>query len=328
MARTRTGRIELFLAGHELHPGYPRVRKALEYQAWYRNGSELLEANRLLLPAAGHFNPVAAFLCTELLRCGADEDLAAAFAKVEPLIEMAIEGLLLADEAITGLCGELLVLEAMLAAVPLEQKLDTLGSWVGYGETPRDFQLPWAGIEVKTTTSLASSHLFSGIHQLEPGHGVGGVQETQFHIASIGIEWADEPDEGTSTLSALVDRLLAAIRPFGGESAVQAFLGHVAAYGGSNGAGYDHLAMAGLPQFNRPFRVTFARSYDMSDPVIHLLTTDDLRARPFIDGDSVRLRVSFPNKVTGDLNPVVGLSAIGRQPFATGSGSSDKPQVP
>lgn len=52
------------------------------------------------------------------------------------------------------------------------------------------------------------------------------------------------------------------------------------------------------------------RCYDMTDEAIRLLTTDDMRRRPFIDAESLRLRVNLPDQVTGDVNPRIGLSNL------------------
>jgi hypothetical protein len=165
VAKTPKGQIELFLQGAQLEPRFRRVREALEYQRWFRTGGDELLANRILLPAAGHFEQVAAFLCTELLRNGAAENLAKAFSRTEPLIELAIEDLTLADESLLGLCGEMLVLQSLLKEAAEERVAEVVSSWKGHAETPRDFQLGEIGIEVKTTTRMASSHLFSGLHQ-------------------------------------------------------------------------------------------------------------------------------------------------------------------
>ncbi|MCP5934038.1 hypothetical protein NL369_28385, partial [Klebsiella pneumoniae] len=89
--------IEIFLAGPPIEPRSKIVRENLEHQLWWREGKEdALSASRLLLPAAGHFDQVAAFLCTELLRNGASENPGRAFWKAEPVIELAIQRLRIA----------------------------------------------------------------------------------------------------------------------------------------------------------------------------------------------------------------------------------------
>lgn len=313
LARTPQGRIEIFLPGPPLKARFRRVREALEHQTWFRADGEQLLANRILLPAAGHFEQVAAFLSTELMRNGARSDLRQAFAQTEPLIEMAIEDLLIADEALLGLCGELLLLHALLALAPVRRAQEIVESWKGHRETSRDFQLGQVGVEVKTTTRASSSHLFRGVHQLEPGHGVDDTDETSYVLVSIGLEWA-KADEGTNTTSlpelvnGCIERLDRALEPPAAPSITE-LLRDIAAYGSPTTLGYQHAAMSGNARFARPFRVSFARGYDMTDANIRLLTTDDMRARPLIDAESLHLRVNFPDRVSGDVNPTGGLNA-------------------
>ena len=313
LARSPRGRIEIFLPGAPLEARSRRVRDVLEYQRWFRAGGGELPASRILLPEAGHFEQVAAFLTTELIRNGAGDDLARAFAQTEPLIELAIEDLLLAEESFVGLCGELLVLHALLRAVSDERVNQIVNSWKGFRHTARDFQLGDVGVEVKTTTGSASSHLFSGVHQLEVGHGADGLEETAYYLLSLGLELPDgiADQSNTTALPQLVDaviqRLNQALGP-PGALIVDDLVARLAEYGDRSKVGYDHRTMRESARFSRPFRVGFARSYDMADDAIRLLTTDDLRERPFIDTDSVRLRVNLPRQVRGDINPVAGLS--------------------
>jgi hypothetical protein len=312
LAKTPKGRIEIFLKGPQLEPRYRRVREALGYQRWFRADGEELLANRILLPSAEHFEQMAAFLCTELLRNGATTDLPRAFATTEPLIELAIDDLMIADEAFLGLCGEMLLLHALVRTTPDERVGDVIDSWKGHRETARDFQLGWVGVEVKTTTGSTSSHRFSGLHQLELGHGVDGVDETSLMLASLGLEWTDPGDEANTTnLPEVVDGIIERTTEALGAPAVtfvNELVGHIADYGAPASLGYDHEVMAEHARFSRRFRLRFARGYDMADQAIRLLTTDDMRARPFIDSQALRLRVSLPDQVRGDVNPVVGLS--------------------
>jgi Putative PD-(D/E)XK family member, (DUF4420) len=313
LARTPTGRLEIFLSGAPLVARFRRVRGALEYQTWFRAGGEELLANRILLPAAGHFEQVAAFLSTELVRNGARTDLPRAFAETEPLIEMAIEDLLLADEAFVGLCGEMLLLGALLVLASDGRVGAIIETWKGHRETARDFQLGQVGVEVKTTTRKTSSHLFRGVHQLESGHGVDEADETSYILASIGLEWTEAGDEAnTTSLPELVDRCVARLSGALGPPAatpVAQLLTDILAYGPPTTLGYDHTTMQESARFTHRFRVTFVRGYDMADEAIRLLTTDDLRARPFIETESLRMRVNLPDNVRGDVNPVAGLNA-------------------
>lgn len=316
-ALTPNGEIEIFLRGAALIPRFERIRRATEHQRWFRSGGDQLLANRILLPGAGHFEKMAALISTDLIRNGASEDLASAFAATEPLIDLAIGELLLADNAFLGLCGEILLLRGMLRISPPARIREVLDSWHGYRETPRDFQLGFVGVEVKTTASGTSSHQFEGVHQLELGHGVDGAEEDCFFLSSIGLEWVLDGDrETTTTLPEIVESLLSRIREMLGgaaENQVDQLLRHISEYGLASELGYDHPTMSELARFNRRFRVRFVRCYDMTDKAIRLLTTDDLNARPFIDKQSLRLRVNLPDHVSGDLNPTIGLSESARR---------------
>ncbi len=308
-ALTPKGRIEIFLPGPQLDARFRRVREALEYTRWFRAGGSELLANRILLPSAGHFEQVAAFLSTELLRNGATDDLPGAFTRTEPLIDLAIDDLMIADEAFLGLCGEMLIFHALLRAAPDHHVGDIIDSWTGYREVARDFQLGQVGVEVKTTTSSTSSHVFRGVHQLEIGHGVDRVEETSYVLASLGLEWTEGAN--TTSLPELVEGLVARTTEALGVAAgafIDDLVARIADYGSPRTLGYDHTTMAETARFGRRFRLRFARGYDIADEAIRLLTTDDLRARPFIVAESLYARVNLPDQVRGDVNPVIGLA--------------------
>jgi len=297
-----------------MEPRSKLIRENLEHQTWYRKGLEdPLVASRLLLPAAGHFDHIAAFLCTELLRNGASTEPRRAFSRTEPVIELAIQRLRIADRAILGLCGELLLLEALARAAPDEKVAEILDAWKGYRETARDLQLGDVGIEVKTTTRTTSSHPVQGVHQVELGHGVDGVPESSLLLVSIGIQWAEAGAESSSSTSLpqLVDGIVERTKQAMKSSSVPVvaqLLRRITEYGSSAEIGYDHETMAGSTAFQRPFRRSFVRCYDMTDPAIQVLTGDDVRARPHVDTDSVRFRINLPDQVQGDINPTVGLN--------------------
>jgi hypothetical protein len=322
LARTPLGHIEIFLEGPQLVARFGRVREALEHQRWFRTGGDELLANRILLPSAGHFEQVAAFLCTELLRSGVVEDLPLAFARTEPLNELAIDDLMIADETFVGLCGEMLVLRSLLQAAPDHGVGDVIESWKGHRETARDFQFRWVGVEVKTTTGLTSSHLFHGVQQLELGHGVDGAEETSYMLASLGLDWTEGEDgANTTSLPELIDGMIGrigeALEPAAAE-VIDELVTHIADYGSPTALGYDHNTMAESARFSRRFRLRFVRGYDIADETIRLFTTDDLRGRPFIDAESLYLRVNLPDQVSGDVNPLVGLSNCAHRILAAG----------
>ncbi|RKS77498.1 putative PD-(D/E)XK family protein DUF4420 [Motilibacter peucedani] len=315
LARDSAGHIEIFLEGPPLPARSRTVRDALEHQPWQRQADapDLL-ASRLLLPAAGHYDQVAAFLCTELLRNGAEEDVRAAFQLTEPVIELALERLRIADRALLGLAGELLVLEALLRCAGDHHVEALLASWTGYLEAPRDFQVGDVGVEVKTTTRTSSSHLVQGYQQVDVGHGVDGVDEHALLLVSIGLEWAhvDEDESTSTTLPGLVEAILGRVHATMGRAAgpaVARLLANTEAYGEPNQIGYQHLTMATNAAYTRRFRHTFVRCYDMSDGLIELLREHDIRRATHVDPDSVRYRLSLPDEVRGDMNPVRGLTS-------------------
>jgi hypothetical protein len=317
IARSPEGRIEIFLAGPALHARSAVVRENLEHQQWFRENGEPLLANRLLLPAAGHFTQVAAFLCTEFLRNGAINDVASAFARIEPVVELAIQRLRIAGSTVLGLCGELLVLGALLDAAPASRKTDIVSGWFGFRETSRDFQIGAVGVEVKSTTRRVSSHMMEGIQQVESGHGVDGAEESGFFLASIGLEWAkQESHQNTTSLPLLVDdiceKIFAAI-PQGAKPLTSQLIANIQSYGAASEIGYDHTTMKDSPSFSRRFRLSFARWYYMDDPAVLVLRSDDLLARPFVQPDSLRFRLNLPNVVSGDVNPIVGLGSAAAQ---------------
>ena len=314
LAKTPQGRIEIFIESDPLASNLHRVRDALEYQNWYRLDQSNFSANRILLPAAGHFEQVAAFLCTELLRNGVDEDPIRAFAETEPLIDLAISDLLMADESLIGLLGEMFLLRALLRRVSDDRVPVVLESWKGFRDSARDFQFVGIGVEVKTTTSSTSSHLLTGIHQIEVGHGVDGIEEWNLVLASIGIEIPGAEDQANTTcLPEIVDDILEIIQEkwsTGADSVSNSFLGFLNLYGARSRLGYDHRLMNQSSRFLRRVRLRFARAYDLSDQAIRLINSEDLQKRPFIEANSISFRVNFPEKVSGDINPVVGLSNI------------------
>lgn len=317
VSRTPGGRIEIFLVGDQLEPKKRVLRRALDYQLWHRTrGDSSLHANRILLPAAGHFDQVAAFLCAELLRNGTDLDLDAGFRRTEPLIELAIAKLRLTDQALLGLVGELLILDALLRASDKENVREILESWRGWRESARDFSWNSMSIEVKTTTRHLSAHQVEGVHQVERlDHSDGGGPEGALFLMSIGLQWQKDQSGGElgHSLPGIVESIAVRIHnATDGAEAIaltEAFLDHVSQYGDDQDVGYDHRTMANSSAFSKPFTILFVRCYDMLDPAIEVLRSENLGPFRHISPESVRFRVELPVRVRGDINPVVGLHA-------------------
>jgi hypothetical protein len=200
VSRTVEGHIEIFLRGKELATSSHLVKEALEYQTWHRKGAfPPLAANRLLLPGVGHYDQVVAFICTELLRSGADLNLEAAFSRTEPIIELAIKRLRLSDQALLGLAGELLLLDVLMRQVEDEGVAQIARAWSGWQESLRDFSWGELGVEVKTTTRATSSHRIQGIHQLECLDGEDGIErERGLYLVSVGLQWMQDYENAFS----------------------------------------------------------------------------------------------------------------------------------
>lgn len=310
LARTYEGRVELFFRGPELKVRSRVIRQCLEHHTWHRTGGDPVEANRIMLPGVGHFDQVAAFISTELLRNGADSDPAAAFLRSEPIIELAIQRLRLSDEALLGLAGELVILEGLLSAAPPESAREVLSSWCGWRESRRDFELGDVGVEVKTTTRTVSAHRVQGVHQVEP---VAGLEDLLI-LASIGAEWVPEGNASAYAIPSLVDAVVEHVRKALTEpeatNLIRTFLARLREYGDERELGYDHATMAANPIYARPFVTRFCRGYDMTDSAVDVLRSDDILNRRHVESGSVAFTINLPDRITGDVNPVVGVRTI------------------
>jgi hypothetical protein len=303
VSRDHEGRLEVFLSGTELRPAIAAVRDAVEFHTWHRTGGESLDANRLRLPALSHYDQVVAFICTELLRNGADADLGRAFARAEPIIELSIEQLQMSSDAVLGLAGELLLLDALCRNSDPDRVDEIVNSWDGWRRSSRDFSLNSVGVEVKTTRRDTSSHMMQGVHQVELADGEdGGATETGLVLVSIGLRPAEAGDD-SFTIPQLVERITARLVDPAHQDLADDFLAHVAEYGSWSGLGYDHRSMSGDPTFVLPYVTKFFRGYNMADPAIEVLRRDDIASHHHVDVGSVRFRVDLPLAVSAD-NPV------------------------
>lgn len=309
VARDHAGHVEVFLAGDELNATSSKVAEALDFYTWHRDGAPSFDANRILLPPFGYFDQVAAFICTELLRNGADASLSSAFAQTEPIIELAIERLRISSDAIVGLAGELLFLHALVGRAADAQLPSVIDSWFGWRRSGRDFVLGSTGIEVKTTRGPASSHFIEGVHQVEKEDGSGGgAAENKLYLISIGLQTGN-PGGAAFTIPQLVNRIDKRLEDSGNVSSVSNFLGNLKQYASATGDGYDHSAQASDPAYTVPFLTTFFRAYDMSDPAIEVLRRHDITAHHHVDVGSVRFRVDLPLTASAK-SPIVGANQV------------------
>lgn len=308
IARDQAGRLEIFLSGEEMRPRTATVRAALQHQQWYRAEGTPLAASRLLLPAFGHFDQVCAFVSTELLRNGADDDLERAFIETEPIVELAIKRLLLSESAMLGLAGELLILEAMCRQVEENLVDQVVASWDGWRRSARDFVWGDTGVEVKTTGRATSAHEVQGVHQIEPTGLEDGGAEQRLLLVSIGLQ-PSEPSTSSFSIPMLVQRI---VDHMGATGDVTQFLANVATYGSESGFGYDHAVMAADAPFTTTFSTAFVRGYDMSDPAIEVLRRDDVADHHHVELQSVTFRINLPATVSAH-NPVPGTNRVARE---------------
>jgi hypothetical protein len=199
----------------------------------------------------------------------------------------------------------------MLQISWIENRNQLVESWFGFTQSSRDFQISTVGVEIKTTSGSSSSHHVSGVHQCEVGHGVNGQIEDDLILVSLGVLESGEDSDYTFSLPQLVDDIVDMIRNADHSNpanAVAEFLSKVAAYGVDSELGYEHETMRSRERFQRKYSLKFCRGYDLTDPGVQILSSDDVRSRPNVELDSLRFRINLPVSVTGDLNPTMGIS--------------------
>jgi len=309
VARTVDEALELFIVGPAITPASVLVGHHLSHDSWTRTGGAPLLASRLLLVGAAHFDSVAAFLCAELVANGVLTEPAKAFRRTEPVIELALQRLALSDDFAVGLLGELVLLRSLCARVPAAHFNEVLRGWKGHERSARDIQLGSLGIEVKTTRLPMSHHRVQGIRQVEQGHIPGGGLESSFFLVSIGL--GDPPSGGGGhSVPGVIDDIVTTIRARAvgtTDDLVDAFLSRVNAYGGG---AYDHSEPSHRALAGRVWGVSFVRAYDVLDPLVSVLRSVDAAKFGMLDPATIEFVLTLPTKVNGDLNPIVGLTAV------------------
>jgi hypothetical protein len=303
VTRNSRGHLELFLAGKQLKARTSTVKSAIHYHSWHRDAQPPLSANRILLPALGHFDQVGAFIAAELLREKADANLERAFAVTEPLIELAIKRLEISENAILGLVGELILLDALCRRADDMYVGPVVQAWDGWRRSARDLSWEGIGVEIKTTTRATSSHSVHGVHQVEPAAATDdNPGESRLLLVSIGLREADS-NEPSLSIPFLVKSIVERLTVSGAGGSVEDFLKRLAMYGSESGIGYEHATMANEAPFTTPFSVTFVRGYDMADPAVEVLRRDDVVAHQHVDAQSLTFRVELPATISVE-NPI------------------------
>lgn len=306
LARDAQGKVEVFVVCEPLVATLREVTAALQHQVWTTASGEPLSANRLVLPAAKHFDGVAAFICAELAANGVGEDPAAAFRRTEPAIALALRRAALSDQVLLGLAGELYVLARLVQSLPSRAD-EVVDGWYGSGPSARDLRIGTVGIEIKTTSGPVSTHHVQGLHQVQVGFGSTGAVETQLYLLSLGLEWLPKDAKAGRSVPDLVDVILASTSD---SAAGNAFLARVKQYGGDAGIGYDHHSDRDTSLYSQRFQTQFERLYDLDDERLHLLRSADVAHALHVQQDSITFRVELPAEVRGDVNPLAGMPAI------------------
>lgn len=311
VARDQLGHLEVFLSGPEFQPRTRTLRDAIQFHSWHRDNAAPLQATRILLPAFGHFDQVGAFICTELLREGAEQDLLRAFAVTEPIIELAIKRLELSESALLGLAGELLLLDALFHQADDHIIGQIAESWDGWRRSARDLSWQGTGVEVKTTTRATSSHAVQGVHQIEPAQATDDAPgEDRLLLVSVGLQQS-EPSANSFSVPELVQRLVDRLAGTGNPGAVDDFLARIAAYGSESGFGYHHATMSNDAPFTASFTPSFVRGYDMGDAAVDVLRRDEIVSHQHVDAQSVSFRIDLPATINLD-NPVTSPQRVAR----------------
>lgn len=301
-ARDDNGQLEIFLAGEPLEVRESSVREHLIHDTWQTAGGEPFTASRLRLHEDDHHDAIAATILLELLDKGYERDANNAFRETEPLIAMALDPARVENFALTGLAGELVALAALVRLQPAASEA-LLAAWQGWRRSSRDFQFGSTGVEVKTSTTSASRHHIQGWYQVECGVANDSSVETDLYLLSIGIRWLSAGAPGTS-IEALVKEITSTLSV----PQQRRFIRAVRGYCGMNFV-LDEDGTAGQASIRRPFLVTYERLYDLQDERIRLPRSADFAHFPELISDSVNFDVELPERVRGDRNPVVGLSA-------------------
>jgi hypothetical protein len=317
ISRQHGGGYEIFLCGDELKASIPAVQRHMKFDQWSRAHDQVFKANRLVLPAEEHFLPIAVLLAEEFLRQGVSPSLAAAFAKTEPLVEMALRRIALGEEEILGLLGELRLLEVLfsMAGDSIEKRALALDCWRGHERGSRDFLRGSRSVEVKATRGRRSVHRISNVFQVDPRRGPADELQEDLYLLSLGFDHDDSSSAHVAmTLPTQVDRLLQKLSSGEGEpTELQALLlAKIASYGGTPGAGYDHNTMRGWSAYQVGWQHTFVRVYDMGDAAVQTLRRQDLQQRPHVVLSSCSFEIDLPERISGDINPHGDLMALAR----------------
>jgi hypothetical protein len=315
IGRDAQQRYALLIVGPPLSPRIDVVASNIRPGTWSTSAGEALQGSVLQLPEGDAFRTATATIAAELFRRGLEtRPVSQVFAEVEPFIALVLRRMMLPDDYVLGLVGELIILRELLIALGDARRsvADPSAWWRGCQQQSRDFVLPAASIEVKTTGLSVSRHTISNLDQVEPRSIHGDTLERLF-IASVGLRRAT----GSAGLSiaSLADDIVALLREGRADDdpAVTKFLARLAEYGPEGFDGYRHPLMRDQDPYKTAFTTTFSpRIYDMSDQNIRIIRRADLaRDFQFVLPQGLAYTLELPGAVPGSIeNPRADLLAF------------------
>lgn len=314
VGRDARGRYAVILPGDALSPS-PNVASSVHYGEWRSASGREVRGTSVALPAGNEFRTAAAAIAAECIRIGIHErPLREVYREVEAFIALVLRRIVLPEESLLGLVGELLVLDQIVDAVLQVQPdhPDPTVFWTGWQHRPRDFSFGTAALEVKTTGLLASRHHISSIAQVDPQAAGSGAQVHLF-LASIGLRRASAGAFSIAGLSKrILERLPAAAVGDAPADPRTLFLDRLRQYGPDGFAGYDHATMSEAEPYQQRFSTTFLpRIYDMQDQNVRVIRRKDLTEYfPFVLDEGLSFTIELPAQIPGSpSNPAIDLQA-------------------
>jgi hypothetical protein len=312
VGRDNRERHAVILPGPPLEPTDFAVASAIRPGEWSTT-TGVIKGTLLQLPRGDAFRTATATIAAELFRRGiASRPTVEVFAEVESFVALVLRRVLLPDDFVLGLVGELLVLKELLVALGESRAkiYDPTAVWHGWRQQARDFVLGAASIEVKTTGLNVSRHTISGFEQVEPRTLDGETTESLF-VASVGLRRASV--SGPLSIAGLADQIIELLRgTVNPAESEKKFVDRLAQYGPEGFQGYKHPDMRDQETYAQSFTTTFVpRVYDMADENIRIVRRADLaRDFPFVLPHGVHYTMELPSSIPGSIeNPRTDLQA-------------------
>lgn len=301
----------LILCGTEVAPSQPAIDRAMSFGSWKTGTGEIVDANRLDLPAGNEFAMATATIAAELIRQGIGErPLEVAFPPVEDFIARLLGQLSFSAYSLAGLLGELLLLRTVINQPGFcEDSATPTSIWQGPKHDARDFRYGRTSIEVKTSLTGRRCHTIHSLDQVEPRVDDEGQPKEALFLLSLGLQ--HNPSQGAFSVPMIVDEILADLeRAEDPLAAKDAFLTELSRWGSPGSPRYDHSKAWGDSHLATAFSVAIEpRLYRLADPKLRLLRTRDLK-HTIVRRSGVSYRAEFPDSVPGSPgNPIRGWTA-------------------